>query len=241
MRAAIGDYQEALALDSTFALAWTGLADAWGVLPFYDHTVPGTTAYAHAVEAADRALALAPELAEANAARGIIATEYEADPSTGVRLLRRAVALNPSYAQGHAWLCETLTIVGREAEAVPACLRALELNPFGIVPNLMLALPLDGLGRTDDAIVQIDRAVALHPRLSFAHFLRAGLLLRAGRREEAAQSLERIGVEQGASDPASLRAVAAAYPGTTPSEPAIAAVQALEAETGSGLYYTAAL
>lgn len=240
VHAAIRDYEQALALDSVFSLAWTGLADAWGVLPFYDFSVSGTEAYAQAVRSADRALALAPDLAEANAARGIIATEYEADPETGSRLLTRAIDLNPSYAQAHAWLCETLAIAGRDAAALPACDRALDLNPFGLVPNLMPSIPLDGLGRTEDALAQIDRAVALDPSLSFAHFLRASFLLRLGRKDEAAESLEQIGRGQGASDPAALRQVAAAYPGDRPSPQAIEAVRALEAETGPGLYYVAA-
>lgn len=238
--AAIRDYEQAIALDSAFALAWTGLADAWSVLPFYDLGLSGAEAYTQAVRSADRALALAPDLAEANAARGIIATEYEADFATGSRLLARAIDLNPSYAQAHAWLCETLAIAGRDAAALPACDRALELNPFGLIPNLMPSIPLDGLGRTEDALAQIDRAVALDPNLTFAHFLRSGLLLRLGRTDEAAESLERIGRGLGASDPASLRQVAGAYPGDRPSPRAIEAVRAFEAETGPGLYYVAA-
>ncbi len=96
VREAIEYYEQAIARDSGFALAWAGLADAWEVLPFYDRTVGGLEAYPHAVRAADRALALAPDLAEANAARGILATEYELDLEAGERLLSHALTLNPN-------------------------------------------------------------------------------------------------------------------------------------------------
>ena len=241
VREAIGLYEEAIALDSSYALAWAGLADAWGVLPFYDGRVPGKVAYPQAVRAADRALALAPELAEANAARGIIATEYEHDLARGERLLETAVDRNPSYAQAWAWLCETRAVAGRDAEALPACERAVELDPLGVIPNLLLTIPLAGLGRTEEALAQQRRAQAIFPDVTFSQFMNVGLLLPAGRIEEAEASLEQLGRIEGAPDPAALGLVARAYPGTVPSPAAIEAVRALEDETGPGQFYLAAL
>ena len=241
VREAIGYYEQAIARDSGFALAWAGLADAWGVLPFFDPTLTGREAFPQAVRAADRALELAPELAEANAARGIVATEYEFDFEAGERLLERAVELNPNYAQAHAWLCETVNISGREAAALPSCERALRLDPVGLIPNLLQGVPLAALGRNDEAMAHLDRTLALFPGVTMAHFLKAGLLLRLDRPADAAQHLEALGRIEGFSDPAALLTVAQAYPGDSPDEEAIAAVRALEEETGSGLYYVAAL
>jgi tetratricopeptide (TPR) repeat protein len=241
VREAIGHYEEAIALDSTYALAWAGLADAWSVLPFYDGRVPGRVAYPQAVRAADRALALAPDLAEANAARGIIATEYEHDLARGERLLEAAVERNPSYAQAWAWLCETKAVSGRDAEALPDCERAVELDPLGVIPNLLLTIPLAGLGRTDEALAQQMRALAIFPDVTFSQFMHAGLLLQAGRIGEAEESLEQVGRIEGAPDPAALRRVARAFPGVVAAPAAIEAVRTLEAETGPGLYFLAAL
>ena len=241
VREAIGYYEQAIARDSGFALAWAGLADAWGVLPFYDRTLTGREAYPQAVRAADRALALAPDLAEANAARGIVATEYEFDLEMGERLLARAIELNPNYAQAHAWYCETLEISGRDDLALPACEKALELDPVGLIPNLLLSVPLAGLGRAEDALARIERTLDLEPDVSLAHFLSAGLLLASGRADEAADNLEALGRNEGFSNPASLRAVAQAYPGSEPSEQAIEAVREFERETGGGLYYLAGM
>ena len=241
VREAIGHYEEAIALDSAYALAWAGLADAWSVLPFYDGKLPGRIAYTQAVRAADRALALAPDLAEANAARGIIATEYEHDLATGERLLETAVARNPSYAQAWAWLCETKAVSGRDAEALPACERAVELDPLGVIPNLLLTIPLAGLGRDEEALAQQERALAIFPDVTFSQFIHAGLLLQANRIEEAEASLEQLGRIEGAPDPASLRRVARAFPGAVPSPGAIEAVRELEEVAGPGLYFLAAL
>lgn len=241
VRAAITNYEQAIARDSVYTLAWAGLARAWRQLPFYDHGVPSGEAYRQAVRAADRALALAPDMAEANAVRGIIAAEYEVDLVKSSRLLARAIAIRPSYAEAYDWLCEALVIGGHDADALPACEKAVELNPLGSVPNLLLSLPLAGLGRTHEALAQVERAVALDPDVALAHFIRADLLVRLGRRAEAAESLERLGRSEGASNPSSLRLVAAAYPGDPPAAGAIDAVRALERESGEGLYHLAAL
>ena len=241
VREAIGYYEQAIARDSGFALAWAGLADAWGVLPFFDRTVTGREAYPEAVQAADRALSLAPELAEANAARGIVATEYEFEFEAGERLLARAIELNPNYAQAYAWHCESLLVSGHEADALSSCERALALDPVGLIPSMLMAISLDALDRSEEAMAQLDRTLTLHPDVAMTHFLRAGLLLRLGRAAEAAEHLESLGRLEGFSDPASLREVARAYPGATASPGAIDAVRRLEQETGSGLYYVSAL
>ncbi len=60
VREAVAYYEQAIARDSGFALAWAGLADAWGVLPFFDRTVTGQEAYPEAVRAADQALGSGP-------------------------------------------------------------------------------------------------------------------------------------------------------------------------------------
>lgn len=240
IREAMDYYEQAIARDSSFALAWAGLADAWGVLPFYDRTVTGTVAYPQALRAAERALGLAPDLAEARAARGIIATEYEFDPATGERYLRRAIELNPNYEPAHAWLCETLAINGRDADALPVCRRAVSLNPLGPVANLIYAVPLAGLGRDAEALAQVRRTLELEPDFTLARLMEAGLLLRLGRPGVAAASLEALALAESAPDSA-LRSVARAYPGTDPSPAAIDAVRHLERSTGPGLFFVAAL
>jgi len=238
---AIGYYEQAIARDSGFALAWAGLADAWSVLPFFDPAVPGREAYPSALVAAERALLLEPGLAEANAARGILATEYEFDLQTGRRLLLRATDLNPNYAQAYAWYCEALVLSGDDEGALAPCRKAVQLDPVGLIPNLLLSVPLSGLGRRQEALTQIDRTLDLHPGVAMARFFHAGLLLQQGLSSAAAESLEALGRAADYSDPGSLRQIAAAWPGTEPSPDAIEAVRRMEREVGGGQYYLAAL
>jgi len=116
-----------------------------------------------------------------------------------------------------------------------------DLDPLGVIPNLLLTIPLAGLGRTEDALAQQERALAIFPDLTFSQFLSAGLLLQLGRPGEAEENLEQLGRIEGDPDPASLRRVARAWPGTVPSPAAIEAVRALEDKTGPGLFFLAAL
>jgi adenylate cyclase len=241
IREAIGYYEQALARDSGFALAWAGLADAWGVLPFYDRTLTGAVAYPEAVYAADRALALEPDLAESNASRGIIATEYEFELELGARLLERATELNPNYSQAYAWQCETLAISGDDVRALEHCRQALELDPMGLIPNLLLAVPLAGLDRRAEALVQIDRTLDMYPEVTLAHFVKAGFQFEAGRSAAAAADIEALGRIEGFSDPPALAAVAESWPGAEVSPEALVAVRRMERELGGGLYYLAAL
>jgi adenylate cyclase len=238
---AIGYYEQAIARDSGFALAWAGLADAWGVLPFYDPEVPGRDAYPSALFAAERALALEPGLAEANAARGILATEYEFDLPSGRRLLLRATDLNPNYAQAHAWYCETLMVSGDDAAALAPCRKSVELDPIGLIPNLLLSLPLSGLGRPREALAQVDRTLDLYPAVAMAQFLHAGLLLGEGLSGAAAESLESLGRAVNFSDPGALRLIATSWPGDQPVAVAVDAVRRMERELGGAQYYLAAL
>ncbi|MEJ2483700.1 MAG: hypothetical protein P8049_11470, partial [Gemmatimonadota bacterium] len=238
---AIGYYEQAIARDSGFALAWAGLADAWGVLPFYDPEVPGRDAYPSALIAAERALELEPGLAEANAARGILATEYEFDLPSGRRLLLRATDLNPNYAQAHAWYCETLMVSGDDAAALAPCRKSVELDPIGLIPNLLLSLPLSGLGRPREALAQVDRTLDLYPAVAMAQFLHAGLLLGEGLSGAAAESLESLGRAVNFSDPGALRLIATSWPGDQPVAAAVDAVRRMERELGGAQYYLAAL
>jgi len=170
-----------------------------------------------------------------------MATEYEFDLQAGRRLLLRATDLNPNYAQAYAWYCETVVLSGDDEGALGSCRKAVELDPVGLIPNLLLSVPLSGLGQRKEALAQVDRTLDLHPGVAMARFFHAGLLLKEGLSVAAAESLEALGRAVGFSDPASLREIASAWPGTQPSPEAIDVVRRMERELGGGQYYLAAL
>ena len=154
-------FKQAIALDSTFARAWAGLADTYALFPYYD--VPGhsgDSAYAWAKLAALRAIALDPNLAEPHASLNQI-LRYGYWDWTGSELeIRRAIALDPSYATAHQWLSEHLMDMGRLPEAIAEARTAVQLDPLARSTQNVLGLALHFAGRIDEAIDVFSAAIA---------------------------------------------------------------------------------
>jgi serine/threonine protein kinase/tetratricopeptide (TPR) repeat protein len=117
-------FQSAIEQDSSFALAWAGLADALGGELPDSLSLPNVTQK----EAALRALELDPDLAEAHAAMGNVHL-LEMDGRAAVQQLRRALELKPSYWEAHHLLGVFHLITGRVKEALDHLEIAVELNP----------------------------------------------------------------------------------------------------------------
>src|ERR1041384_1613685 len=113
---AVPFFQQAIEKDPNYALAYSGLADAYTLIPVY--TRESAREYMpKAKEAALKALTLDDKLAEAHASLGQITDYYDYDFITGERELRRAIELNPNYATAHQWLLEDPFPLKRTAEA----------------------------------------------------------------------------------------------------------------------------
>lgn len=158
-------FRQAIEGDSTWAEPWAGLALAYTLHTPSEYGVPGFTRERGtrlAIEAANRAIALDPELPEAYAALG------DASMQTGrfveaERHFRRAIALNPGYATAHHWLADLLMIQLRGEEALAELELAESLDPVAPAILVEKAEALMMVGRVDDAFVQLDRAVELLP------------------------------------------------------------------------------
>jgi Tfp pilus assembly protein PilF len=129
IRQAIEQFRLAVEADSSFALAWSGLADGYALLPQYSGE-PAEESSAEARAAAERALALDPGLGEAHAALGMAARNLRKMDDAD-REFRRAIDLSPGYATAHHWYSTYLSSVGRYDEAIAESRRALELDPLG--------------------------------------------------------------------------------------------------------------
>ena len=128
--AAIRYYQKAIEEDPNYALAYAGLADAYGTLGFYGYIAP-IEARRKQEEAARKALALDENLAEAHAALGAAYMAFApSDFSLGDRELRHAIELSPSLALAHSYLGNSLVRQGRVDKGLEEYLRARELDPL---------------------------------------------------------------------------------------------------------------
>ena len=139
--AAIRYYQKAIEEDPNYALAYAGLADAYGALGFYGYIAP-IEARRKQEEAARKALALDENLAEAHAALGAAYMAFApSDFSLGDRELRHAIELSPSLALAHSYLGNSLVRQGRVDKGLEEYLRARELDPLSSIIARNVAMP----------------------------------------------------------------------------------------------------
>ena len=131
-------FQQAVAKDPGYGLAWSGVADAflmlgaWGIMP------PGES-FPRARAAARRAIEIEETLAEPHATLGYLKTVYERDWAGAEREFRRSVELNSDYGRAHHWFAFYFQTVGLESEALASIGRAWELDPFSPVINAEVA------------------------------------------------------------------------------------------------------
>jgi TolB-like protein/Flp pilus assembly protein TadD len=189
MRRAVPYLEEAVARDSTFALAWSALADAYTMGTDYRALdLPADEGHRRGEAAALRAVELDPDLAEAHAALGAARLWGAWDADGAERSLRRALALNPSLAQAHNWLGDALIARARLEEAVESFRRARDLDPFSPLMHRDVARILVYLGRCDEAVVAARTALDLDPDHAYAHYLLQRCYRAAGRLEEAVEA-----------------------------------------------------
>ncbi|MEE9133542.1 MAG: protein kinase [Gemmatimonadota bacterium] len=128
LRKGLKYFQQALSKDPGYAQAYSGIADVWAELA--DDWVVPDDAYPRAKAAATKALELESSLAEALTSIGKVLCWYEWDFAGAERELRRAVAMNPNYAEAHFVFGSTLPAVGRLDEAIEEMRHALVLDPL---------------------------------------------------------------------------------------------------------------
>lgn len=149
-------FGQALVRDSTFALAWAGIAQVWVYLP--DNSVPPLEAFPHVREAAERALALDSSVALAYAALAWAAAQMDFDFARGEQLARRAVALDPRLAEAHAVLGVVLRLRAKPAEALEQWRRVWELDSLSVTRAWDYFDQLILLGRSSEVLTSARRA-----------------------------------------------------------------------------------
>src|SRR6266404_6446259 len=134
---ALDYFNQAIALDPNYVLAYAGLADAYVLIPSYRNG-PVREAMQPAREAALKALSLDGELAEPHATLGRVnANEY--DFAGAEREYKRAIELDPNYATAHQWYGILLFDLARNEESQAELRWALEIDPLSVIINLYYA------------------------------------------------------------------------------------------------------
>jgi len=166
---AIESYQQAVALDPKYAMAYAGLAEANWFLALYSYPqlnelVP------KARELALKAIELDGSLAEPHSVLGAICFSYDRDFACGLREQKLATELNPNYMEGHRRYGLDLMNLGRFDEARVATKRALEIDPLAPVTNQQYAWLLFFEKKYDESETLSKRNIDLDPNYWYAHW-----------------------------------------------------------------------
>jgi DNA-binding winged helix-turn-helix (wHTH) protein/TolB-like protein len=193
VRRGIEYFEQAIAEDDSYALAYAGIADAMRSLVLSNDAPPAEMA-PRAKEAASRAIELAPDLAEANSARGLDAMWFDWDWPSAEKYLARAVVLAPNNAEAHIYLAHLYSNLGRKPEALKHARRASELNPNFWLSHHLLANSLVDAEQYQTALLASAEAKRLSPLQTLSDTFRAIALARLGRADEARAILQSLGV-----------------------------------------------
>ncbi len=161
-RTSLGYFKQAVERDPDFALAYSGLADSYGLLTEY-HALPATQTYPEVKRAVTKALELDPDLPEAHISKAYLSQFYEWDWAAAEREYKRALELNPNYATGHQWYAEYLAAMGRHQEALASIKRAQAVDPLSLIVNAVEANILYMGGEYDRAIAKAHEVIAMEP------------------------------------------------------------------------------
>jgi DNA-binding winged helix-turn-helix (wHTH) protein/Flp pilus assembly protein TadD len=156
---AIDEFQKAIALDPTFALAYAGLADASTRRGFNKSGASQEEFYATSRALAQKALELDAEVPEAYAALGTVKRIYDWDWAGAERDFRRAIELNPNYARAHLGYALLLSCLGRSDEALVEIKRAMEIDPLSQDVKSGYLTVLEGRGEYAEALAQAQENV----------------------------------------------------------------------------------
>jgi TolB-like protein len=184
---AIDYYSQAVRVDPKYAIAYSGLADAYAILQGYDKSVSPRESQMKAREYALKALSLDDTLSEAHASNGVILQSIDFDFAGAEREFKRAIELDPKNTVAYLYYSLLLTGLGRFDEAETNMRRALELEPLSQNLNRNYGNLLMLARRYDESEKQLRKAIELDPNFQTSYFSLANTLHVQGRYAESVE------------------------------------------------------
>jgi len=177
-------FEEAVKVDSNFAAAYSGLADAYHVMADYLWMTPDA-AGPLAEKCALKAIALDDGLAEAHASLGSSLLTRYWDFASAESEYRKAIELRPNYPTAYHWYAILLVFQGRFEDASAMVKRAKDLDPYSRVLGVATGVTLHYLRRFDEASEQLEKVIESNPDYAAPHFWKSIVLVELGRFAEA--------------------------------------------------------
>jgi len=201
LKKSIDLFQQAIAADPNYALAYTGLGETYTVAPAYGIGITSKQARVLADDATRKALELDPSLAEAHTARAMTLCQAwkwnEAEQE-----FQRALALNPNSANTHYFYAmEFLVPEKRLDQALGELHTAMSLDPLSPILNTNYASVLTMAHRYDESLAQFQKAVQADPGFKPAHYKLSLLYAAMGRFGEALSELQKFVPTSGSFSP----------------------------------------
>jgi len=202
-------FNQAIAADRKYALAYVGLADAYVLMPLYGAGAP-QDCYPKAKAAAKKALELDDASAEAHTSLAQVYCYYDLDYPQAIREFQRAIELNPNYATAHQWYGSSgLAALGQFDDAVAEVKRAIALDPLSLVINTDLGNTYYRARRYDEAVEQMRKTLEMDPAFYYAHWNLGSALAAKGALKPAIEEYEKARALN--DDPSMLGLLANAY------------------------------
>ncbi len=169
LKKAMHYFELALLEDPDYALAWSGLADAYTLLGFYD-LLPRREAMSKAKTAAHRAVALDDHSAEAHCSLAVVFGGYEWDVHGAERHFLKALALNSNYTPARYWYSEVLLAMRRDEESIVQNRCAVEGDPLSMFSHAHRGWMLNYMRRVAEALPPLRRSLEINPNFALGHW-----------------------------------------------------------------------
>ncbi|HMC22336.1 MAG TPA: winged helix-turn-helix domain-containing protein [Thermoanaerobaculia bacterium] len=185
-------FQKAIERDPLYALAYSGLADAYAVLGAWESgAMAPREAMPKAKKAAEEALRLDESLAEAHASLGYVKLHYDWDWAGSENGFRRSLELKPNYGDAHHWFSHHWMAMGRKEESLEESHRAIESDPLDPMFNIHLAWHHLLSREYDEAVEQCRTTEEIHSDYIWAPFFMGLAFEQKGNPREAVNQFER--------------------------------------------------
>ena len=189
-RAALASFDQAIALDKDYALAYVGRTRALYLSSITAMPEARAELRALAMQAAERAIALAPTLGEAHMALATTVSRSQLNFTAAAPEYERALALSPGSAYVQRMFAIFAVELGHNEIALDAARRAVRLDPRDVQAHMTLATVLAIARRYDESLAALRDALALGHRVHLIEAGRASVLLASGQIEPARQTCE---------------------------------------------------
>ncbi len=190
LKNAVDFFNGSIEKDDTFAEAYTGLADAYAVLGFYDF-LPPSEAFQKSRAAAKRAIALDGSLAQPYATLGYIGLYYDWNWNDAENNFTESIERDYNYAVAHQWYANFLVAMGRFKEAEEEASIALKLDPLSMIINTVQGWVHYYSGQYDKALLRFDEALMIDPNYYLARLFKGQTLVVSGRYDQAKTEFEK--------------------------------------------------